>query len=58
MSERKRKYSSMNIWLVIGVAVLVILLLVWMTIASMTGDTDVAAFVTPGVMSAAGALLF
>lgn len=39
--EKKKK---VNAWLIIGVLVLIILLLVWLTIASFMGDTDVAAF--------------
>lgn len=34
-------------WLVIGVIVLIILLLLWLTVADMLGDTDVAAQVMP-----------
>lgn len=34
-------------WLWVGVIVLIALLLVWLTIADMLGDTDVAAFVAP-----------
>lgn len=44
----KRQNSRLNIWLVIGVAVLIVLLLVWLTYAMFLGDTDVAAMVTPG----------
>lgn len=45
MDHNKRK--KVNAWLVIGVLILIALLLVWLTIASFTGDTDVAAFVAP-----------
>jgi len=34
-----------NIWVVIGACVLIILLLVWLTMADLWGDTDVAASV-------------
>ncbi len=39
--------NKISIWLLIGVIVLIVLLLVWLTVADIFGDTDVAAFVTP-----------
>lgn len=43
-SERHmKKKSRINVWLLVGVIVLIILLLVWLTIADMWGDTDVVA---------------
>lgn len=36
-----------SVWLYVGVGVLIVLLLVWMTIASFWEDTDVAALITP-----------
>lgn len=44
MSKEK---STANIWLVIGVVVLIALLLIWLTAADFFGDTDVAALVSP-----------
>lgn len=44
MSEKKSK-SGTAVWLVIGVVVLIILLFLWLTIADIFGDTDVAAAV-------------
>ena len=41
-----RKYSSKKLWLCVGVAVLIVLLIVWLTAAFLAGDTDVAASVT------------
>lgn len=43
----KDKKSRVNTWLLVGVIVLIVLLLVWLTIADFFGDTDVAAFVAP-----------
>lgn len=40
-----RKTNRVNLWLAIGVAILIILLIVWLTIADLWGDTDVAAFI-------------
>lgn len=46
MSERKTK-SKTTVWLAIGVVVLIILLMLWLTVADFLGDTDVAAFIAP-----------
>ena len=43
MSDKKKKNG--NILVVIGACVLIILLLVWLTMADLWGDTDVAASV-------------
>ena len=42
-----RRRTKRNIWLSIGAAVLILLVLWWMFVAIASGDTDVAAFVTP-----------
>lgn len=47
MSSSDRRNSKLNMWLVIGVVVLIILLLVWLTIADFWGATDVAAWIAP-----------
>lgn len=44
------------LWLVIGVIVLIVLLLVWLTVADLFGDTDVAASVMPAAVGLAGGL--
>lgn len=44
------------LWLVIGVVVLIVLLLVWLTVADLFGDTDVAASVMPAAVGLAGGL--
>lgn len=41
MSQNNSK-SKTNIWLVIGVIVLIVLLFGWLTLADMSGDTDVS----------------
>lgn len=38
-----KQHSSSKIWLCIGVAVLIVLLIIWLTFAFLAGDTDVAA---------------
>ena len=44
MSERKTK-SGTTLWLAIGVVVLIILLMLWLTIADLLGDNELAAFI-------------
>ncbi len=45
MSRKDSK--GISVWLLVGVIVLIVLLLVWLTIADIFGDTDVAAFIGP-----------
>lgn len=45
MSDSDKKNKKVNTWLVIGVIVLIGLLLLWLSVAEFTGDTDVAAFI-------------
>ena len=42
-SNKHRKKTKTNVWLAIGVAFLIILLILWLTMADLWGDTDVAA---------------
>lgn len=43
-----KKKSKVSLWLYFGVGTLIILLIVWLTIAMFTGDTDVNAdFIAP-----------
>lgn len=42
--------KALKVWLGIGVVVLIILLIVWLTIADLWGDTDVAAFMAPSTL--------
>lgn len=41
----RKKRSNVNLWIAIGAVVLIILLIVWLTMADLWGDTDVAAFI-------------
>lgn len=43
MDKKKKDHSGIKLWLVIGVIILIILLLLWLTVVDMLGDTDVAA---------------
>lgn len=40
--KRRRRHKT-SLWLLFGVGILILLLLVWLTIAEFWGDTDVAA---------------
>lgn len=45
MTDKKQK--AKNLWIAFGALFLIILLIIWLTVADMTGDTDVAAFISP-----------
>ncbi len=51
MNDKERKSRSRvnrgSIWAAIGAVVLIILLIVWLTMADLSGDTDVAACILP-----------
>ena len=46
MNDSKRR-AKPNLWLIIGAVVLIVLLLLWLTFADLSGDTDVAAQILP-----------
>ena len=39
------------IWVAIGAIFLIILLIIWLTFADLTGNTDVAAFIAPYIVN-------
>jgi len=47
--EVRRKNKYINTWVAIGAIVLIILLIIWLTMADFFGDTDVAAAIMPFV---------
>ncbi|MDE5555902.1 MAG: hypothetical protein K2J10_12070 [Muribaculaceae bacterium] len=47
MTDKKKKQNSL--WVAIGAIFLIILLIIWLTVADFTGDTDVAAFIAPAL---------
>ncbi len=51
--DKNNKKLGISPWLVVGVLVLIALLIVWLTVADMTGSTDVNAIVMPAVKGAA-----
>lgn len=43
--DKRGECDKMNLWISIGAVVLIVLLIVWLTLADLWGDTDVAALV-------------
>lgn len=56
MENENRRKSNTSGWLIVGVLVLIVLLIIWLTIADFFGDTDVAARAIKPVVDAATAL--
>jgi len=46
--KKKKNGTEVSVWLAIGVLALIILLLLWLTVADVLGDTDVAAIIPIG----------
>ncbi len=44
-SYAKSSGVKVNWWLLIGAAVLIVLLILWLTVADLSGNTDVAALI-------------
>lgn len=55
MSDRHK--NNTKVWVSIGAILLIILLIIWLTFADLTGNTDVAAFLTPMIANVNPALL-
>lgn len=51
MSDSKSRRNSTSVWVAIGAIFLIILLIIWLTFADLTGDTDVAAFLAPYIVN-------
>lgn len=49
--NKHKKKTRVNVWLVIGALILIALLIIWLTIADLWGDTDVAAQATGAVLA-------
>ncbi|MDE6323763.1 MAG: hypothetical protein K2L85_06530 [Paramuribaculum sp.] len=43
----RRRVNRSSMWIAVGAVVLIILLIVWLTMADLAGDTDVAAMIVP-----------
>lgn len=50
MSRNYKPKRQTNIWVAIGAVFLILLLIIWLTMADFMGDTDVAAFITPAAL--------
>ncbi|MDE7427150.1 MAG: hypothetical protein K2M79_05065 [Muribaculaceae bacterium] len=46
-NHNPRRRNKTSLWVAIGAVILIILLLVWLTVADFTGNTDVVAFMSP-----------
>lgn len=54
MSESKStRKNKTSVWVAIGAIFLIILLILWLTFADLTGNTDVAAFLAPYIVNPA-----
>ncbi len=51
-NKEARKRNRTSVWVAIGAIFLIILLILWLTFADLTGDTDVAAFLAPYILNA------
>ncbi len=49
MSESSRRNKT-SVWVAIAAIFLIILLIIWLTFADLTGNTDVAAFLAPYIV--------
>lgn len=50
-SNTRRDKNRVSIWVAIGAIFLIILLIIWLTFADLTGNTDVAAFLAPYIVN-------
>lgn len=48
---RTKNRNRTSVWVAIGAIFLIILLIIWLTFADLTGDTDVAAFLAPYIVN-------
>lgn len=46
-NRKRRRVNRTSIWVAIGAVILILLLIIWLTVADMAGDTDVAAAILP-----------
>lgn len=45
--RRRNRVNRTSVWVAIGAIILIILLILWLTMADLAGDTDVAAAIVP-----------
>ena len=49
--SKTSRRNRINVWVAIGAIILIILLIIWLTFADLTGNTDEAAFLSPYIAS-------
>lgn len=49
--SRYKKKPGTSVWVAIGAIFLILLLIIWLTFADLTGNTDVAAFLAPYIVN-------
>lgn len=49
--SRNKRNSRTSVWVAIGAIFLIILLIIWLSFADLTGNTDVAAFLAPYIVN-------
>ena len=54
----KSNKKTAGVWIAIGAIFLIILLIIWLTFADLTGNTDVAAFLAPYIVNSPAAVRF
>lgn len=48
---KTQRRNRTSVWVAIGAIFLIILLILWLTFADLTGNTDVAAFLAPYIIN-------
>lgn len=48
---KTQRRNRTSVWVAIGAIFLIILLIIWLTFADITGNTDVAAFLAPYIIN-------
>lgn len=54
--SNKPNKKTAGVWIAIGAIFLIILLIIWLTFADLTGNTDVAAFLAPYIVNSPAAV--
>ncbi len=49
--SKTQRHHRTGVWVAIGAIFLIILLIIWLTFADITGNTDVAAFLAPYIIN-------
>ena len=49
--SKTQRHHRTGVWVAIGAIFLIILLIIWLTFADITGNTEVAAFLAPYIIN-------